>query len=682
MKKLIVLVLFAIPLLSIAGAAQAPQAATLKPRTAHGKPATTILNPANARTDVVVVKFIEGTHIRERAGQLEADLRNLSDAEERHLQRANLARQRLFQELAQINAAIAPNTKRLVKRLFSRPEAELDAEKREGEANTGEELADLNLYHQIVIADAKADETERLINQLNALDIVEVAYAEAFSQVAAADIAPTTPDFTGSQGYFSPAATGTNTTNGIDVNYARLFAGTRGNDVRIIDVEHGWNLTHEDAPGTFFQAGTNSSTTEDRQHGIAVLGELAAAENAFGMTGIVPQSPVGVSSNTGRSFPEAVNSAASALRSGDIMLIELHQAGPDSGLTAPCNADQFEFVPMEFSDANFDAIKSATSRGIIVVEAAGNGSMDLDSSIYNGKFNRSIRDSGAIMVGAGSFTGRAPLCFTNFGGRVDVQGWGENVATLGNRFTNGSNQLPGNIQVNGSDANQFYRTNFGGTSSASPIVAGAAASIQGLRKARGLSAFTSVAMRDFLRQTGVAQAVSSKQIGPLPNLKAAIDAHAPKRTLKVTFQSIKVVDNVFAGPHAMTFNFTVNNKATSFTGTFPQATSVALPAGLSLTGQEILDDGLLVFVSANLRSIITRDPKTLQITSVLSRPVRVIHFFPTGTSFTTNPLVAFGASKTFTDRSTDANGFFEVTYKVEVVSSLVLAPIATTTLIQ
>ena len=27
--------------------------------------------------------------------------------------------------------------------------------------------------------------------------------------------------------------------------------------------------------------------------------------------------------------------------------------------------------------------------------------MDLDSVIYNGKFNRSIRDSGAIMVGAG-----------------------------------------------------------------------------------------------------------------------------------------------------------------------------------------------------------------------------------------------------------------------------------------
>src|SRR5262249_43902345 len=139
-------------------------------------------------------------------------------------------------------------------------------------------------------------ETQRFIDQLNALDIVEIAYPQPISQPAAADIAPTTPNFTAGQGYLSPAATGTSTTNGIDVNYARFFPATRGNGVKIIDIEHGWNLTHEDMPGVFFAAGPNRGENEHRQHGTAVLGELAAGENSFGMTGIVPQSAIGVSS--------------------------------------------------------------------------------------------------------------------------------------------------------------------------------------------------------------------------------------------------------------------------------------------------------------------------------------------------------------------------------------------------
>ena len=57
------------------------------------------------------------------------------------------------------------------------------------------------------------------------------------------------------------------------------------------------------------------------------------------------------------------------------------------------------------------------------------------------------------------------------------------------------------------------------------------------------------------------------------------------------------------------------------------------------------------------------------VTSVQSRPVKMIRFFPTGTNFSSSPFF-FGGSKTFTDRSTDAQGFFEVTYRVEVVTSI------------
>jgi subtilisin family serine protease len=687
-RKSAITLFASISLLVIAGATLgqtrtfALQEPVLKQRAVRTKPVRTSLSP-KVRSDVIVVKFREGTRVRERLGQLEADLTNIAPAEEQLLQRANLSRQRLFQDLAQVNNLVAPNSKRFVRRLFARTEAELDAEKREGESRIGEELADLNLYHNIFIADANPRETERLIDQLNATDSVEIAYAQPIAEPAQADIAPTTPDFTGSQGYVRPAASPTSTTNGIDALYARLFPGGRGAGVKIIDVEQGWNLTHEDLPPVFFQGGPNRGDSGPWNHGTAVLGMLAAGENGYGITGIAPQSPIGVSSAVSRTcilgfcwwsddFENAVNRAAAQLSIGDIMVLEQHAPGPDSGLAVDpnCNPDQFEFVAMEFWDANFDAIKNATARGIVVVEAAGNGRMDLDSGIYDGKFDRSKRDSGAILVGGGTSAGRAPKCWTNFGSRVDLQGWGENVMTLG--ATNDTPAHPA-IKVNGGDYNQWYTTAFSGTSSATPIVAGAAADLQGFRKARGLGPFTSVEMRGFLRSTGMAQAADSRQIGPLPNLRAAIDAHQPKRTLRVTFLSIKVVDNVFSGPQSLAFNFSVNSSSAS-TGTmsFPQGVPVNLPANLSLTGQEILNGGITVFVSTNLRSVISFNPKTGAITSVWSRPVQVLHSFAQGTDFSGGSPIIGGGYRQFTDRSTDASGYFEVTYRVSEVWEPVL----------
>src|SRR5205823_1131088 len=100
------------------------------------------------------------------------------------LQRGNLPRQQIFRDLAQINAAVAANSKRSIRRLFTGPENELDTEKRDGEGRIGEELADLNLYFYIFIADANARDSERLLDQLNALDIVEIAYPQSRTAMA------------------------------------------------------------------------------------------------------------------------------------------------------------------------------------------------------------------------------------------------------------------------------------------------------------------------------------------------------------------------------------------------------------------------------------------------------------------------------------------------------------------
>src|SRR5690606_6510875 len=131
------------------------------------------------------------------------------------------------------------------------------------------------------------------------------------------------------------------------------------------------------------------------------------------------------------------------------------------------------FLPMEYWDDNFDAIQAATRRGVIVIEAAGNGGENLDRPAYGGKLERGARDSGAIMIGAGGppragFRDRERLDFSNYGSRVDVQGWGRMVATLDY----------GDLQACDDDGERHYTNLFSGTSSASPIVAGAAILVQ------------------------------------------------------------------------------------------------------------------------------------------------------------------------------------------------------------
>ena len=88
-------------------------------------------------------------------------------------------------------------------------------------------------------------------------------------------------------------------------------------------------------------------------------------------------------------------------------------------------------MPLEWQPAVRTAIQSATARGRIVVEAAGNGDQDLDDPIYGNWF---ATDSGAILVGAGNAPGcrygtdptvaRGRLSFSNYGSSVDAQGWG------------------------------------------------------------------------------------------------------------------------------------------------------------------------------------------------------------------------------------------------------------------
>lgn len=358
---------------------------------------------------------------------------------------------------------------------------------------------DLGSWYRVVLPEG-TDPAEFLA-RLRALPEVEHAYPAPtpapppgrFDFVTA-----TTPDFSGMQGYFGAAP------NGTGAAWARTLPGADGAGVTIVDLEYDWLLGHEDLTlPVSAQIGTSQRYTAfGSNHGTAVLGQLGARDNGFGVTGGVPAAELRVIPPMygGWYIPaNAILEAAAAIQPGDVILIEQQHWSPSS-----------TYVALEVIPSVFDATLWATQAGRVVVAAAGNGGQDMDDPAMGGIFDRDVRDSGAIIVGAGSIA-HARLYFSSYGSRVDVQGWGGSVATTGYGDLFGT-----------SAANQ-YTSGFSGTSSASPIVAAAAAAVQGRRKAVGRPVLTSVEMRTLLRSTGTPQTGDlTQQIGPFPDLAAAL----------------------------------------------------------------------------------------------------------------------------------------------------------------
>ena len=101
--------------------------------------------------------------------------------------------------------------------------------------------------------------------------------------------------------------------------------------------------------------------------------------------------------------------------------------------------------------------------------------------------------------------------------RIDAQGWGWEVTTTATGLSNRKvcNLMPG------ADPNRRYSDCFSGTSSASPIVVGALACMQGVVKARGMPLVNSWRARQLLRTTGSPQQAAtgrpvSQRIGNRP----------------------------------------------------------------------------------------------------------------------------------------------------------------------
>ncbi|HZZ95373.1 MAG TPA: S8 family serine peptidase [Jatrophihabitantaceae bacterium] len=455
------------------------------------KPAHATVAPGYSRTRIVV-KLAEGSAVTLRGQRMltsrSADTIGFDSA------------------LARVpGAALTP--------LFSTAPSVLRRQTRALEAKSHRELADLSLYYRVTVP--RGTHLAAFIDSLNALPIVEIAEAEPLPRPV-----PASPNLEPDQGYRTAAP------NGIDADFAATVAGGTGANVTIADVEYSWNKAHEDlskasAPGATLANGTPVDPFHDNNHGTAVIGEMIADDNSSGVTGLVPDATlrmVNADNTSGYDLANAIDLARQNLSPGDVILIEQQIAGPGGN----CGEDQVGCVPVEWFQAYYDAIMAATAKGIIVVETAGNGSQNLNNAMYGRPFPQGRPDSGAILVGAANapdcstYAGdqHSRLFFSNYGSRVNVQGWGECVVTTGYGDDFGS-------------GNAAYTNSFSGTSSAGPMVASAAAAVSSAYQQSMGTYLDSTQVRQILTSTGTPQA-GSEHIGPLPDLSAALtDAPPP-----------------------------------------------------------------------------------------------------------------------------------------------------------
>ena len=404
---------------------------------------------------------------------------------------------------ADLNDALTDLKTKAVRPLFDAGAARLSREA-DQLRSSGHPVPDLSQWYRLRFASPRA--ARRAAPRLAQLDGVAEAYVGPLPPPL-----PVTGDFERKQRYRQPSVVGIGDTG------VGSIAGADGSAVTIIDVEYSWNLDHEDltaARSGLIPNGTPCDPFDSTDHGTAVLGVLAAADDGRGVTGIVPEADIGVTNAAKETVggcswspASAINVASAALSPGDVILIEQQTYGPDDQL-----------VPVEWMASSYDAIKTATAQGIVVIEAAGNGSADLDdTAVFGDPFPQGKTDSGAIIVGAANACGwdaRSRASFSTYGSRVNLQGWGECVATTGYG------------DLSGTTANDLYTSWFSGTSSASPIVAGSAAAVLSAHEVDTGTPMSPQDLRQSLISTGTPQLtgpdVRSGHIGPMPNLLAAI----------------------------------------------------------------------------------------------------------------------------------------------------------------
>lgn len=288
------------------------------------------------------------------------------------------------------------------------------------------------------------------------------------------------------------AASGINlpvTRHGAD---AARWSAYDGTGVQFIQIEEGWNVMHRafdakvrrKSPGTDFSIG-------GILHGNAVLGIVLANGARSRIRGIAPGCTLRglhpLESEAGRPqerLEKAIRLAVRNLMAGDVILLAMQV--------------EDSLLPVEIKAGVFNAIRAATSKGIIVVEAAGNQGRPLEDALEDPRHAtawarrkrdvprfQGLPDSGAIIVGGcvgpdgDTYPRPVQDDDTRTGRRVDCCAWSRDVFTS-----------------YGEPSDYDY---FNGTSAAASAIAGLALILQHGAKERLRRPLTPVEMRALFR---------------------------------------------------------------------------------------------------------------------------------------------------------------------------------------
>lgn len=313
------------------------------------------------------------------------------------------------------------------------------------------------------------------------------------------------PDFTAQQYYLRSPTDKKHgyKLGGINYDYAKYQHGGKGEGITVVSMEGGrWSNQHIDLPDYEFTYG--DPLPEIDSHDTMSVGIMAGKDNGFGITGIANQANFAYLK--GASWLYEI---ADRLKPGDVVQVGMQSSnGPIAGCEKNC------YYPVDYTQAWFDDIKLLTDRGVHVISAAGNGNINLDHPDFKGKFDRAVRDSGSIWVGAVSAKTGTRAYFSSYGSGVTSASWGDWDVVTTTSHSTGANLLdkPG----------AWYTYDYSGTSSANPIVAGVVASISGIAKANGII-LSPKEMRQLLSETGTKlENGDSNLIGTQPDLERAI----------------------------------------------------------------------------------------------------------------------------------------------------------------
>jgi subtilisin family serine protease len=239
-----------------------------------------------------------------------------------------------------------------------------------------------------------------------------------------------------------------------------IWGTSSGNDVIIADVDWGYLTSHQDLASRLdlshaynsYDGSNNVSHGDYIYHGTAVMGLAGGADNSVGMAGFAFNAilwPIQANSGPGTaiggdSWARAIEWVRTADSGGrrKVIILEV-QTG--------------SFGNIEMWGSVNTAIRTAIGSGVIVCVAAGNG--DRDAGLNDE--GDPIMATGSILVGATEYhpSENRRASFSNYGSRIVVSAPGD-----------GSHDVTCDIF-----SDSAYTNYFGGTSGATPKVAGTVA---------------------------------------------------------------------------------------------------------------------------------------------------------------------------------------------------------------